>query len=370
MVPISVDRLAALTEAAATVIEETDLAIVLQRAVTIAATMTGARYAALGIVGRHGGLIEFVHEGIDEETVELIGHLPEGHGVLGTVIREARTIILEHLAQHPDAVGFPEHHPPMDSFLGVPVRVAGDVFGNLYLTEKPGGFREDDARIIEAVAAIAGSAVSNVRLHARLRQLALVDERERIARDVHDSVIQNLFAIGLTLQGLALRVGQGYEGQVNDLVDRIDGAIDELRRLIFGLRQPAYADVGTWLEKMLDDLGRPSQIHLLVRSPAVQIDPDRLVDLVTMTKEAIANALRHAGAERIDVTVEGVDRHLVATITDDGVGFDQETTSGNGPPGSGMGLANLRSRALRLNGHLTISSTPGSGTTVEIVVPI
>lgn len=366
---ISVDRLAALTEAAATVIEETDLPVVLQRAVTVAATMTGARYAALGIVGSHGGLVEFVHEGIDQETVDLIGRLPEGHGVLGTVIREARTIILAHLADHPDAIGFPEHHPTMDSFLGVPVRVAGTVFGNLYLTEKRGGFSDDDARIIEAVAAIAGSAVSNARLHARLRQLALAEERERIARDVHDSVIQNLFAIGLTLQGLAPRVGTLYQEHVNELVDRIDGAIDELRRLIFGLRQLPQADVTTRLERMLDELGHPPTVHLTVRSATIEMDSERLADLIIMIKEATANALRHAGAARIDIALEELDHHVVASVTDDGKGFDQEAQAERAGR-SGMGLANLRSRVLRLNGHVTIASQLGAGTTVEIVVPI
>jgi len=367
-VPISVDQLAALTEAAATVIEETDLATVLQRAVSMAATITGAHYAALGIVGAHGGLIEFVHEGMDPETVEQVGRLPEGHGVLGTVIREARTLVLEHIAQHPDAVGFPEHHPPMDSFLGVPVRVAGQVFGNLYLTEKAGGFTEADARLTEAVAAIAGSAVSNVRLHSRLQQLALVDERERIARDVHDSVIQNLFAIGLTMQGLALRVGPGFEAQINELVDRIDGSIDELRRLIFGLRHHPLADVGASLARMLDDLGRPEAVHLDLRPTVNDLDPDRLDDLVTMIREATANALRHAQATRIEIALDNVDRHLIATVSDNGIGFDPDQLN-TARAGSGMGVANLRGRALRLNGQVTIISRPGAGTTVEIVIP-
>lgn len=366
--PISVDQLAALTESAATVIEETDLAVVLQRAVTMAANTTGAHYAALGIIGTHGGLIEFVHEGMDAETVEMVGHLPEGHGVLGTVIREAKTLILDHIADHPDAVGFPEHHPPMDAFLGVPVRVAGEVFGNLYLTDKPGGFGDDDARLIEAVAAIAGSAVSNVRLHSRLQQLALVDERERIARDVHDSVIQNLFAIGLTLQGLALRVGSGFEIQLNDAVDRIDGAIDELRRLIFGLRNHPVVDVGAALARMVDDLGRPDAVTLDVRPTVENLDPERLAELIPMIREATANAIRHAQATSISITLEQIERHLVATVADDGLGFDPDAVIGN-RSASGMGLANLRSRALRLNGQVTVISRPGAGTTVEIVVP-
>lgn len=362
-----VDRLAALAQAAATVMEETDLAVVLQRAVSMAATTTGARYAALGILGDLGGLVEFVSEGIDQETVEAIGDLPRGHGLLGTVIREAATIMVDHIPEHPDSVGFPPHHPPMDSFLGVPVRVGGKVFGNLYLTDKPGGFTTDDAHMIEAVAAVAGSAVSNSRLQARLRQLALVDERERIARDVHDSVIQNLFAIGLTLQGLALRVGAGFEGTLNELVDRIDGAIDELRRLIFGLRQQPTAGVVHSIQRMLDELGRPSSVELEVRPDIGSIDAERMGDLIAMIREATANALRHSGANRIAISLETVDRHLVATVRDNGSGFAYDPSDPSGP---GMGLANLRARALRLSGHVAISTEQGRGTLIEIVIPV
>lgn len=363
----SVDRLAALAQAAATVMEETDLAVVLKRAVSMAATTTGARYAALGILGDLGGLVEFVNEGIDQETVEAIGDLPRGHGLLGTVIREAHTIMVDHISEHPDSVGFPPHHPPMDSFLGVPVRVGGTVFGNLYLTDKPGGFSSDDAHMIEAVAAVAGSAVSNSRLQARLRQLALVDERERIARDVHDSVIQNLFAIGLTLQGLALRVGTGFEGTLNELVDRIDGAIDELRRLIFGLRQQPTPGVAPSLQRMLDELGRPASVELEVRPDIGFIDAERMTDLVAMIREATANALRHSGASRIAISLETVDRHLVATVSDNGSGFDHDPSDQSGP---GMGLGNLRARALRLSGHVAISTEHGRGTVIEIVIPV
>jgi signal transduction histidine kinase len=361
-----VDRLAALAQAAATVMEETDLTIVLKKAVSMAATTTGARYAALGILGDLGGLVEFVNEGIDAATVEAIGELPQGHGLLGTVIRQARTIRVDHISEHPDSVGFPPHHPAMDSFLGVPVRVGGTVFGNLYLTEKPGGFSDDDAHLIEAVAALAGSAVSNSRLQSRLRQLALVDERERIARDVHDSVIQNLFAIGLTLQGLALRVGSGFDDSLNDLVDRIDGAIDELRRLIFGLRQQPIADVEHALERMLDELGRPPEVELDVGPGIGSIDAERIADLIAMVREATANALRHSGAGRITVHLETVDRHLIATVTDNGAGFVLDPDDGSG---SGMGLGNMRARALRLNGHVAITSERGRGSVIEIVIP-
>jgi signal transduction histidine kinase len=365
-VNIPPDRLASLVSSAATVIEQPDLTATLHRAVETAAFVTGAPYAALGVIGDHGSLIEFVHEGLDPATVAKIGDLPTGHGVLGTVIREAKTLVLDHIADHPDAVGFPEHHPMMDAFLGVPVRVGGKVFGNLYLTDKPGGFTKDDALLVEAVATIAGSAVMNARLQARLRRLAVVEERERIARDVHDSVIQNLFAVGLTLQGLALRAGPELEGTISDLVDRVDGAIDQLRRFIFGLRGEHQADLHRSLAMMVAELGNPAQVTIDVE-PETTLDPDRLADLLQMVKEATANALRHAEATNISIRVEKLDRFVVATVSDNGIGFDVTRKPDQGT--SGLGLPNLRARARRLSGHVTISSNPGEGTVVEIVVP-
>jgi signal transduction histidine kinase len=244
--------------------------------------------------------------------------------------------------------------------------VGGTVFGNLYLTDKPGGFTSADAHMIEAVAALAGAAVSNSRLQARITQLALVDERERIARDVHDSVIQNLFAIGLTLQGLALRVGSGFEGTLNELVDRIDGAIDDLRRLIFGLRQQSTASVDHALQMMLDELGSPPTVELEIGPDIGSIDGERMGDLIAMIREATANALRHAGASRITISLETVDRHLVATISDNGSGFAHDPGDRSVP---GMGLGNLRARARRLSGHVAISTEEGGGTIIEIVIP-
>ena len=155
---IPVDRFKALTEAAATVVGTAQLEALLGRLVETAKETTGAEYAALGVIGDHKQLIEFVYRGVDEETAKKIGHPPEGRGVLGTLIRERVTVRLDRISDHPDSVGFPPHHPPMETFLGVPVGTSDGTFGNLYLAEKPGGFTEEDEMVVAALAAVAGAA--------------------------------------------------------------------------------------------------------------------------------------------------------------------------------------------------------------------
>src|SRR5262245_29141977 len=234
----SLDRFSELIEAAAGVVGETDLERVLRRLVTEAMTATGARYAALGVLGEHGVLSEFLYEGISTDEAGLIGHLPTGKGVLGTVIRENRTIRLDEIGSHPDTSGFPSHHPEMTSFLGVPVAVGDMAFGNLYLTEKEGGFSDDDVMVIEALSRIAGAAVRTARLQERLRRVAVVEDRQRIARDLHDSVIQDLFAVGLGLQGVSQIVDDSrLAATIVEAVDRLDEAVETLRSYIFDLRQ-------------------------------------------------------------------------------------------------------------------------------------
>lgn len=363
----AIDRLSPLIESAATVVGETDLSRLLKRLVVEAMNSTGARYAALGIIGEHGALSDFLFEGIDPELAEEIGHLPTGKGVLGTVIRENQPLILESISEHPDSFGFPEHHPPMETFLGVPVSVGDNAFGNLYLTEKRGGpFDKEDQRIVEALGRIAGAAVQTARLQERLRMVAVVEDRQRIARDLHDSVIQDLFAVGLGLQGLTQRVDDTDSARmINDAVDRLDASVNSLRRYIFELKDSSYpvVDLDERLQDLVSRMGSayPSAVKLSIDWVGKTDADDEIVMLV---QEALSNALRHAGAERIEVTITDDAREIVLSVDDDGVGFQPSTTNG------GMGIANMRSRVERLGGVMSVDSTPGEGTSVEIRLPV
>lgn len=364
---IPVTRLASLTEAVVSLVAMEDLEHLLRRLVQTACDTTGARYAALGVVGEHKTLIEFVHEGIDPETAARIGHLPQGHGVLGTLIRERVTLRLDRMSDHPDSVGFPEHHPPMERFLGVPVGIGDMAVGNLYLTEKAGGFDADDQLIVEALAAIAAVAVEKTRLRTRLGEVAVLEDRQRIGRDLHDSIIQDLFGTGLQLQGLtAGAIDEGTRAGLDEAVARIDDTIDSLREIVTDLDRSAIAGTfGELLRTQLSRLAAPYQVAVAVSvDPAdLELPEEALASVQPMVTEAVSNALRHSGSKTIDVRLEGLGGRLVISVVDQGSGFDQENVE------AGMGLKNLSQRAAELGGHVDIRSVLGVGTVVEVLLP-
>lgn len=353
-----------LVKAAAAVAGQTDLDAVLRTTVAVAKDATGAAHAALGVIGPHGGLSDFLYAGMDTESASMIGQLPAGLGVLGSLISEPRTVRLDDIADHPGSIGFPSHHPTMTRFLGTPVRVGDTVFGNLYLTDKPEPFDEDDEILVEALAAIAGSAINAARLHDRMTQVALVEDRERIARDIHDAVIQDLFAVGLDLQGLALTIDdEAVTQRLDRSVQRIDDAISSLRTFIFDLRSMSalHADPVKAIRRMAERLAGSRDVRVSVTagslgSPvATQLD-----NAMQIVREAVSNAIRHGMAKSVDIRLDRDGPALVVTVMDDGGGFD--TTQAR----RGMGLDNMRERASRLGGGFSIESTPGEGTTLRV----
>ena len=363
----SLDAFSELIESAASVVEETDLERVLRRLVTEAATATGAPYAALGVIGEHGVLSEFIYEGITPKKAKEIGHLPTGRGVLGTVVRLNKTIRLEEISQHPDTVGFPANHPPMSSFLGVPVAVGETAFGNLYLTDKKGGFTDQDVILIEALSRIAGAAVRTSRLQNRLRRTAVVEDRQRIARDLHDSVIQDLFAVGLGLQSVSQLVEDPQvEATIVEAVDRLDGAVEMLRSYIFDLKatrsQPALS---ARLDELVKRMSSAYPTTVRLRMGAEESGDDELDgEILGIVTETLSNALRHAAAQNVEISIMQVGDRWVIRVEDDGTGFDVDAAS------PGMGLGNLRARVTRLGGDLSVSSQTGSGTEVVMTLPV
>lgn len=361
------DRFTELLDAAAQVSEQGELHGLLESVVEIAMGLTGAEYGALGVVGSHGFLVDFIHRGVAPETAERIGHLPLGLGVLGTITR-GESVRTAAIASHPDSAGMPEHHPEMDSFLGVPLRTRNDVFGNIYLAHKPGDFTEEDQATIETLSIIAGSAVANVRIHRRLRDAAIAEDRARIARDVHDDIIQDLFAVGLSLQGLADSLAEETERDVvRTQVARVDDCITSLRQFIFNLRQPSThtRDLEIEITELVEELAEPYSAEMEVAVDAM-VDGfgNDLADAVLhIIKEATSNALRHSGSSLVRVLVTGGFNNLSVSVIDHGAGFDV------GSDHSGMGLANLQQRASDVGGDLAIQSS-SAGTTVTLVLPI
>ena len=345
----------------------------LQRIVQSAVDLVDARYGALGVLDETGTrLVQFLTVGIDDETYDAIGHLPEGHGILGLLIVDAKPLRLPDLNEHPDSFGFPPHHPPMRSFLGVPIRVRDVVFGNLYLTDKSSGesFTAVDEELVVGLAGAAGVAIENARLLARVHDLALAEDRERIARDLHDTVIQRLFATGMSLQSTVRLVssdGRAAIDRIERAVDDLDLTIKEIRTAIFGLER-ARADPDGLRSRILglvhESVGALRfEPRVLFEGPIDTAVDDRVADeLVATLREALSNVARHAHASRLEVEVT-VGNDVCLRVADDGVGPPDHNT----PKGHGIG--NMAARAAKLGGVFALQPGSPSGTTLIWRVP-
>jgi signal transduction histidine kinase len=362
-----------LLDAVLTIGSDLDLPAMLRRIVHSAVELVDARYGALGVLNDTGTwLAQFITVGIDDEIQGLIGHLPEGHGILGLLIHDAKPIRLPDLREHPDSYGFPPHHPPMQSFLGVPIRLRDQVFGNLYLTNKRSAevFTDVDEEMAVGLAAAASVAIENARLHTRVHELALVEDRERIARDLHDTVIQRLFATGLSLQGSVRLVRTDPDtavGRIDAAVDDLDLTVKHIRTAIFGLEPPRTANQGvrSRLVALVDEAAGSLgyEPRLLFDGAIDGRVPKALGDeVLSVTREALSNVARHARASHVQLDLI-IDTGLTLTITDNGIG----------PPGDdvqrGLGLGNMAARAERLGGTMTIEPASGGGTRMIWHVP-
>jgi signal transduction histidine kinase len=349
-----------------------DLEATLRRITEAAVALSGATYGALGVLDESRTMLaEFVTVGIDDEGRAAIGDLPKGHGILGTLIRDPKPLRLPDLHEHPDSFGFPPNHPPMTSFLGVPIVIGGQAFGNLYLTDKEGGevFTDIDQELVVTLAAAAGVAIDNARLHARVGDLALFEDRERIARDLHDTVIQRLFAIGLSLQGaLRLSADPVLTERIEAAVGELDATVREVRSAIFELHAPRLPGRST--REAVLQLSAESA-RTLGFEPAVQflgpvdasLDDDTAEHLLAVEREALSNVAKHAAATRVSVVVEVADGSLTLCIEDDGVG---PATGRSG----GRGVDNMAARARQLGGDCTLEGREPSGSRLRWSIPV
>jgi len=365
-------KLRRLLDAVLMIEADVDLAVLLRHFVEEACELVGARYGALGILNEsRTGLEQFLTVGLSDDEEKMIGPRPTGRGVLGLLISEPSPLRLDELSAHPESYGFPPHHPPMKSFLGVPVRAPGAVYGNLYLTDKIGAtsFSEEDESLAEALALAAGIAIENTRLHNRVRLLSVSDDRDRIASDLHDRVIQRVFAVGLSLQR-ATRLSDVDEMAVtvNEAVDYLDATISEIRTAIYELSSAAIP--GGLRQGVLELIGELTP--LLGARPVVNfVGPvDSAVsqpiadNLLAVLREALTNAGKHAKATQYRVTLSASD-FVKLEVVDNGTGFDQSLVRANG-----MGLANLRQRAQKLSGVFEVEPAEGGGTRVTWHVPL
>ena len=520
------ERLRSLLDAVVGIGTDLDLRSTLERIVVSACHLAGAKYGALGVIGTDRKLVEFITHGMDPRTHASIGDLPTGRGVLGLLIADPRPVRLPDITKHPQSAGFPPHHPQMHSFLGVPVRIRDQIFGNLYLAQKQGAdeFTDDDEEIVVALASAAGAAIENARLYdvaqrrqrwlaataeitsvlsgevsrdealtlvaararevagaplvavllhdeseatltvetlesaepingllghvlavegtafeavlasqkpislerlgkaaawpvrmpelravvapfagargvlvvahegevraddellllnafaaqaglalerARARedreQLLVLSDRERIARDLHDVVIQRLFATGLQLQtvvGMASR--PEVAERVNAAVDELDSTIRDIRGAIFRLRKAADQTLRSEVRDLVEAAAEPLGFHpvLVLDGPIDSAVPDEVrADLLAVVREALSNVVRHAGASRVEVRLSTKSGRAVLNVVDNGRGGAVESG----------GLRNLRGRAERLNGECHVVDVSPSGTSLTWSVPI
>jgi signal transduction histidine kinase len=363
-----------LLTAVAAISSDLSLPVVLRRIVASACQLVDAQYGALGVLGpgtdaKQIRLIEFITEGADEEAIRRIGHYPDGRGILGVLIREPRPLRLHDLASHPQSYGFPEGHPAMRTFLGVPVRIQDRVFGNLYLTEKRNGgdFTAGDEEVAVALAGAAGVAIENARLQERVRQLAVLEDRERIARDLHDTVVQRLFATGLGLQAVTyITADPEVAARIQQAVDELDSTIRDIRGVIFALHahesgeQSLRVQVLSLATEMKAALGFEPRVHFDGPVDAAA-DVGLADDLLAVLRELLSNVAHHARATSADVHLLA-GSEIILRVEDDG--------RGPGPTrDGGDGLRNLEARARARGGTFALVAKKVSGSLAEWRVP-
>src|SRR5919109_863839 len=361
-----------LSDVVLTIAAEREVEPVLQRLVHAARSLGGARYAALGVPDGEGGFARFITSGMSDELIAAMGPLPRTHGLLGAMLESPDPYRTNDIHAHARFRGWwPAAHPDMRSFLGVPIVARGGIIGALYLTDKEGGpqFSAADERLIVLLAAHAAIAIENARLYERSRELSIVEERNRLARELHDSVTQQLFGVVLAAESAGELLARG-DGAVAEQLERVQalarGAMEELRSVVFELR-PASLEaegLGQVLRKHVEVLRHVSgrEITLRVASPPA-LGAVAAGQVFRIAQEALQNALRHADAGRIEVRLEDGGGRLALSVADDGRGFDADAP---GVRGRRLGLTSMEERAAELGGRLAISSRAGEGTTVRL----
>ncbi|MDP9234298.1 MAG: GAF domain-containing sensor histidine kinase [Actinomycetota bacterium] len=369
---------AGLVEAGLALASEHDLDALLQRIADLARELVGAKYAAVGVIGEDRLLRRFVYSGIDESTAKEIGELPRGRGLLGALIEGGRPMRLREIADHSASYGFPAHHPPMHSFLGVPIVVREQIYGRLYLTEKRGGsqFSKDDERLALTLAAQAGVAIQNARLleeiKARSEELAVLEERERISRELHDGVIQSIYSVGLSLQGASTIVGRDPDEtrkRMDEAITTLDNVVRDVRTYIFGLQPKSVEEHG--LKRAIEELVRDLEINALVEvteelpeSALQEVPGPARGDLIQIVREIFSNIARHAHASEVRIACAiAASETFVMTIEDDGIRFDPLTVS------RGEGLNNIEERVRRVGGAIAISARTPKGSLHTVSLP-
>lgn len=365
--------LSALKDIAEAVIHATKagtLKQVLQQIAHVAQQLVNARYAALGIPGEHQSMLFFEVVGITEAEIRQIPHPPLGRGLLGVLMNEREILRLAHMHDDPRSSGFPANHPPMESLLGVPVQDGRQLYGMFYVTDRLDGlpFTQEDQWLLESLAGYAALAIAGKYLSDQRNRLTLLEERERVGMELHDGVIQSLYAIGMQVQLLRL-TQPSLEQELGDTTRNLDVVIEDIRRYILNLKPANYEQksMRDGLQDVLERLHIPDSLVVEVDAPDRQppFAPPVVEAMCQIAHEAVSNIIRHADASEARIEVTESTRYIQMVIRDNGKGFDTAIPMEH----EGLGLHNIVQRARIYGGKVIIDSTPGDGTFLIIRMP-
>ena len=365
----------ALSRAAATVTSELSLPRTLQAITDIARELVGARYAALGVPDPDDGTLRsFITSGMDPGEMHHMTREPQGLGLLGAVFESDEPIRLDDLTHDSRSIGFGSpHHPHMERFLGVPIISRGERLGNLYLTDPLDGepFSADDERLIVLLANHAAVAIENARLSEQLQSIALSRERDRIGMELHDGVIQSVYAVGMKLEILRgqFPMTPEQQQQYQSMIEDLNTIIEDIRHYIRNLRS-AREEQATFRQR-LDNLARHfrdfARVEVVVDVPTSlrTLNDRQRHSLTQIVREGLSNVARHAQATQVRVRVREAGNKLLLTVEDNGHGFDPAAMQDP----ENFGLRNMEQRARQLSGEFVIRSEPGKGTTLMVQIP-
>jgi signal transduction histidine kinase len=352
---------------------------VLKTIVASARELLDAEYAALGVPDDHGGFAQFVVDGVSDAQWKAIGPLPRQHGILASMLRDAKAERLADVRKDPRFEGWPSAHPDMSDFIGLPVKDGDEVMGALFLANKRCpraeggcGFTEEDEELLGILAQHAAIALTNARLYERSRELTIAEERSRLAHELHDAVSQKLFSLRLTAQAAAALVDRDPDrakGELQQVAQLAAEAADELRAAVVELRPAALDEDGlvNTLRTQIQVLDRAHSARVTFDTCGIRALPATQEEaLLRVAQEALHNALRHSGAAEVDVVLVRRGQGAVLSVTDNGRGFEPRAVR---RAGRHLGLVSMRDRAGGVGGRLSVESEPGKGTTVEMEVP-
>lgn len=342
----------------------------LQRIAHATRELVRAKYAALGIPDGEGGLTHFKVSGITPEEIRQIDHPPIGRGLLGAIMHERVPILTDKISDDPRSIGFPKGHPSMDKFLGVPVQIGDVLFGMLYMTDREDGkgFDAVDQWLVETMARYAALAIAGVQLREKNRRLTLLEERQRIGMALHDGIIQSLYALGMHVDLIRKQV-DAPPNTFQPVIDGLNNIIEEIRDYIMNLRSRQHEQwtLYNMLAEALRPLYVPPELEIVIQAPhrAVELSPPDIESICMIIREGVSNIVRHAEAKHVLLSAWNYPEHIRFTITDDGVGFDEQKLRKK----NGLGVQNMYERARIHQGTLEINSAVGGGTTITLDIP-